>query len=628
MHNIYVEKYYNILIRVRIFYLFSCIHSFQNKDCRINFYVSKWNAVKFNSLILACYMSAKHCALWARSLRVPPLSTPQCVTGVNCSLYVLPSLYTTVCDGSQLFIVCSPSLYTTVCDVSQLLIACSSLSLHQNDCREPTGHCMFFPLSTPECVTGANCSLYVLPSLYTRVCDGSQLFIACSSLSLHQNDCREPTVHCMFFPLSTPECVTGANCSLHVLPSLFTRMIAGSQLFIACSSLSLHHSVWRQPTVHCMFFPLSTPQCVTSANWSLYVLPSLYTRVCDGSQLFIVCSSLSLHQSVWREPTVHCMFFPLSSPEWLPGANCSLHVLPSLYTRVCDGSQLFIACSSLSLHQNDCREPTIHCMFLPLSTPECVTWVNCSLHVLPSLFTRMIAGSQLVIVCSSLSLHQSVWREPTVHCMFFPLSSPEWLPGANWSLYVLSSLYTRVCDVSQLFIVCSSLSLHQSVWREPTGHCMFLPLSTPECVTGANCSRTCSATCGGDSSCDLKDGACSQGCVPGYTGRFCQWRKFQRSKYIMVPTDFPTHPFQQFLWSMFGATYLLFNPDGQVVSITSSLQVDKQAFSARGKKKQRRGLSLLFWNEVNTWEIHRLSKWVFVSKIRVSAVREQVNNTR
>ncbi|KAK3775566.1 hypothetical protein RRG08_063664 [Elysia crispata] len=46
----------------------------------------------------------------------------------------------------------------------------------------------------------------------------------------------------------------------------------------------------------------------------------------------------------------------------------------------------------------------------------------------------------------------------------------------------------------------------------------------PECEAGrygADCSLSCSATCGGDNSCDRADGACSQGCDPGYTGTIC-----------------------------------------------------------------------------------------------------------
>ena len=43
---------------------------------------------------------------------------------------------------------------------------------------------------------------------------------------------------------------------------------------------------------------------------------------------------------------------------------------------------------------------------------------------------------------------------------------------------------------------------------------------------GSGCSQTCSETCSGDNNaCNQNDGACSQGCDPGYTGRVCQTGK-------------------------------------------------------------------------------------------------------
>ncbi|KAK3795276.1 hypothetical protein RRG08_055838 [Elysia crispata] len=45
-----------------------------------------------------------------------------------------------------------------------------------------------------------------------------------------------------------------------------------------------------------------------------------------------------------------------------------------------------------------------------------------------------------------------------------------------------------------------------------------------ECQTGRygnQCKQSCSATCGGDNSCDRINGACIQGCDPGYLGTTC-----------------------------------------------------------------------------------------------------------
>ncbi|KAK3763361.1 hypothetical protein RRG08_053370 [Elysia crispata] len=54
---------------------------------------------------------------------------------------------------------------------------------------------------------------------------------------------------------------------------------------------------------------------------------------------------------------------------------------------------------------------------------------------------------------------------------------------------------------------------------------LFPFISHPECQPGRygdRCDKSCSATCGGDNSCDRASGACSHGCDPGYLGTTCE----------------------------------------------------------------------------------------------------------
>ena len=75
-----------------------------------------------------------------------------------------------------------------------------------------------------------------------------------------------------------------------------------------------------------------------------------------------------------------------------------------------------------------------------------------------------------------------------------------------------------------------AMSNFSIVQCEKRGSFMFAisPYRYPECppgTYGSACKRSCSQTCGGDNSCDSRDGTCRQGCDPGYTGKTCQSSK-------------------------------------------------------------------------------------------------------